>query len=174
MTDPNVAAGGDAGGDELDILEDARERRITYLGEALVIVPLRIGQIPRFTRAARPIIQELAASVLDSKGEGNAGGAPRETLSVDVALDWIDKHGEALIDAMAAATGRERQWIAEGGADEFVELVLAVLSVNLDFFVRRLLPNSLQSIVDSATLATRAMNGSGRTPFKSSSSPVTS
>jgi hypothetical protein len=171
MTDQMVAVGGSAGGDELDILEDAREREVAYNGARLLIVPLRIGQIPRFTRAARPIIEELAASVAAPvSGEEEVS---RETLSTGAVLDWIEKHGEALIDAMAAATGRERDWIAEGAADEFLELTIAVLSVNLDFFVRRLLPNSVQSVIEGATLARRAMNGSGRTPSRSSSKPVT-
>lgn len=146
--------------DELAVLEDARERKVAYHGETLSITPIPIGRIAAFTRTARPIIEELAGDVVKDASE-----VSRETLSTAAALDWVDRHGDRLIDAMAAATGRDRAWIAEGQADEFLELVVAVLAVNLDFFARRLLPNLVRQVVDADALARRAI-GSGRTPSR--------
>jgi hypothetical protein len=140
-----------------------------------VVVPLRIGQLPRFTRAARPIIEELAASVAAMRDHAEPE-VPREAIAVatSTALDWIEKHGDRVIDAMAAATDRDRQWIAEGATDEFLLLVVEVVSVNLDFFSRRLLPNLKGNALGARDLVRQAINGSGRTPSKSSSKRVTS
>lgn len=150
--------------DELAVLEDARERKVRYRDETLSVTPLTIGRVAAVTRAARPIIEELSADVAEGLAEG--GGVSRETLSLDKALDWIDRHGDRLIDAMAAATGRDRAWIADGQADEFLELVVAVLAVNLDFFARRLLPNLVRQVVEADDLVRRGL-GSGRTPSRS-------
>lgn len=89
-------------------------------GERLDLTPLKVGEIPGFARAVQPVAASLSASP-----------------------DWLAlmaEQGEALIEAIAIASRRPRDWVASLELDEAVRLADAVFGVNADFFIRRLLP----------------------------------
>jgi hypothetical protein len=139
---------------DLDVL-DPPTREVLFKGERLVIRPLTIGQLPRLVRAAKPVVD--AVLELD--------GAPSESGLIDLALQLIADHGEALPAAAAIAINKDVGWVAEGDTAEFLELAIAVFEVNRDFFVQRLGPR-LQAL-RAESVAGRP--GAGATP--SSSSP---
>lgn len=124
--------------DVLDTLYP-QPRRIAAGGETIDVLPLKVRQIPAFSRAIAPSLQALAAN------------------------NWVGAlalHGEALIEACAAATGRSSEWLGELDPDEFLALVTAVLEVNGDFFVRRLLP-AIEQAAASLTRILGAMPSPG-------------
>lgn len=89
-------------------------------GETLDLAPIRLGELPAFARAVQPAAAFLSASP-----------------------DWlalISTHGEAVIEAVAIACRRPREWVAALPLDEAVRLAGAVFEVNADFFMRRLAP----------------------------------
>ena len=89
-------------------------------GEPIEISPLRIGELPAFTRAIRPFAEQLAGEV-----------------------DWpvlIVDHGEAVLQALAVASRRPYSWIEGLPLDDAIRLADALLEVNADFFVRRVVP----------------------------------
>jgi hypothetical protein len=89
-------------------------------GETLDLTPIRLGELPMFARAVQPVASHLSASP-----------------------DWlalVAGHGEAVIDAVAIAARRPREWVAGLDLDEAVRLASAVFEVNADFFMRRLAP----------------------------------
>ncbi len=89
--------------------------------EAIEIIPIRMGELPAFTRAVQPLAAHLSTSP-----------------------DWlvlIAENGEALIDALAIATRRPREWIAALELDDAIKLASEVFEVNADFFIQRLLPS---------------------------------
>jgi hypothetical protein len=91
-------------------------------GETIDLTPIRVGEIPAFSCAIRPVVAGLA----------------------DLRPDWIlliSEHGDAVIDAVAIATRRPREWVAGLELDDAVRLASAVFEVNADFFIRRLLPS---------------------------------
>lgn len=91
-------------------------------GEAIDLTPIKVGELPAFSRA----IQSVVAGLSDSQP------------------DWIlliSEHGDAVIDAVAIATRRPREWVAGLDLDDAVSLADAVFEVNADFFIRRLLPS---------------------------------
>jgi len=106
--------------DELQRLE-VPVVELTVGGERLEIRPLTVGQLPAFTRAIRGIELLWTAEELD-------------------VMALVADHGEALINAVAIATCRPVVWVAGLGADAFIALVSAILELNADFFVRRVLP----------------------------------
>ncbi|MGH7343280.1 MAG: DUF6631 family protein [Candidatus Rokuibacteriota bacterium] len=86
-------------------------------GETIEISPLRIGELPAFTRAIKPFAEQLA-------GE----------------MHWpslVADHGEAVLEALAIATRRPREWVDGLALDEAVTLASAVFEANADFFIRR-------------------------------------
>ena len=94
-------------------------------GERLDLTPLKVGEIPGFARAVQPVAASLSASP-----------------------DWLTLlagHGEAVIEAVAIASRRPRDWVASLELDEAVRLADAVFGVNADFFIQRLLPSVMRA-----------------------------
>ena len=96
-------------------------------GECLELTPIRVGELPAFAKAVQPAAVGLSASP-----------------------DWLAlmaEHGEAVIEAVAIASRRPKEWVAGLGLDEAVRLAEAVFEVNADFFIQRVLP----SLTEAAT-----------------------
>jgi hypothetical protein len=132
--------------DDLDIL-DPTGISVTVGGRTVSILPLTIGQLPRFARAIQP-----------------AAGL----LSGDKDPDWLGlvaEHGEALIAAAAVATGIDQKEIEAVAPDEFVVLCGAIFETNASFFVQRLAP-AMERTSDRIVAATAAIPGAGATPSR--------
>jgi hypothetical protein len=94
-------------------------------GERIDLTPLKVGEVPAFARAVQPVAASLSASP-----------------------DWLAlmaEHGDAVIDAVAIASRRPREWVAALDLDEAVRLAEAVFGVNANFFIQRLLPSVTQA-----------------------------
>ncbi len=89
-------------------------------GDQLEITPLRIGELPAFARAVKPIAAHL-------------------TLQPDWML-ILSEDGEALILALALACRRPPEWLAGLSLDEAIQVAEAVFEVNADFFIQRVVP----------------------------------
>lgn len=136
--------------EELGALAPA-PHELTIAGEALAVLPLRVGQIPPFLRAAGPLIAEI--------------GLARP--------DWLyllAEHGERLVAAIGIAVGRPAEWVAALEPDEAIRLAAAVLEVNADFFMRRMAP-AMESLAQALERALPA--AAGPTPSSASSDTAT-
>jgi hypothetical protein len=97
------------------------ETSIVIAGEMIELTPIKIGELPAFSRAVQPLAIHLSASP-----------------------DWlalIAEHGDTLINALVIATRRPREWITALELDDAVRLASTVFEVNADFFIQRLLPS---------------------------------
>jgi len=93
---------------------------LTIAGEVLDISPLKVGELPRFARAVQPFADKLSAQ-------------PQW-------MSLLADDGDALIAALAIASRRPPQWVAELALDEAITLAQAVFEANADFFIRRVMP----------------------------------
>ncbi len=118
--------------DPLDVLEPSGSS-VKYRSEIIEVTPITIGQLPKLVRTARPVINAVLA--LQSLPEDTEADG-----FVDLVVDLLADHGEALYQAAAICIGKPAEWVAGGGLDEFVVLAKAVIEVNRDFFLRRLGP----------------------------------
>ena len=108
---------------------------IVIADETIELAPIKIGELPAFSRAVQPIAAYLSASP-----------------------DWLvlfAEHGDTLIDALVIATRRPREWIAALELDDTIRLASTAFEVNADFFIRRLLP----SITEAAARIEARMPG---------------
>lgn len=116
-------------------------------GETLDITPLKVGELPVFARAVRPLA-------------GRLGPDP----------DWLrllSDDGESAILALAIACRRPPEWVAGLALDDAIRLAEAVFGANADFFIRRVLPAITQ-------LSTRiGQTTPGATSSPASSEPAT-
>jgi len=120
----------------LEAIEPGDIRTVSTASGDIVVEPLRIGQLPAFTRAIRSCGGLLLAV---------ADGADPSAL-----LDVIADHGDAVIEACAVATREDVKRIADLTPDEFIALIAAVIGVNRDFFARRMNPELLARVAHLA------------------------
>ncbi len=130
------------------------EVSLTLDGRGLTVTPVRLGQLPAFVRAVEPFAKQLASGPLDLVG-------------------LLAEHGVRVISALEAATGQPREWIESLALDDAVRLAAAVLEVNADFFVQRVLPSitdALQKIESISPL--NSAPGSSISPLRASATPT--
>ncbi len=109
----------------LDVLEDVKSINVvTRIGD-FSFSPIKMGKFKSFATLALPLVNELM-DLSDSVGN-------------IVAL--IEKHEQPLIDLIAIGCDSfSREQYEDLYPDEFVVLVTTLIEVNMDFFVRNLLP----------------------------------
>lgn len=114
----------------LDVISPP-SRCVTFRGEQLVVMPLRLEQVGPFVTASRTIIARVAmlAGMVEGSGAVEVGA---------IVLDMLEQDSQEVATALAVAADREPAWIASGTLDEVADLLEAVVGLNRDFFARRL------------------------------------
>lgn len=133
--------------DEFSAIESAASGCVT-LGDGpsavlVAVKPLKVGQLPSFTRAVRPLVEKISAA-LD-------GGINAEAI-----VSLIESDFDQVVEVLHAATGASAEAIREATISQALELVLAVISANKDFLRGRL----MAALKTAATLNL----GAGQTP----------
>jgi hypothetical protein len=96
-------------------------RSLDVNGEAIVVRPLKAGQIPAFLRAITPALRHFAALEIDWLG-------------------LLGQRGDDLLAALALAVGKPREWVNDLSADQAIGLAAQVIEVNADFLSRTVIP----------------------------------
>lgn len=120
--------------------------QITISDKTIAIAPVKVRDMPAFLAAIEPVAAELAS--------GDIAGA-------------IMRRAESIIAATAIGAGIDRAWLDEQTPDVLAQLAAAVLEVNADFFVRRVLPAiqaSAERLTQSVQTASGGMSGSSASP----------
>lgn len=132
---------------DLEVIKPAATT-VAFAGRDLQITPLKVGQLPAFARAIKPLgaaIEQIAAG--------------QKLLNLAALLDMIADHGDAVIEATSIGSGVERAELNDGTPDQLIELAVAVLKVNADFLRGRLTP-----AVVAAVAKVTPTPGAGPTP----------
>ena len=113
---------------DLDVIK-AADTSATFNGRALQIQPLKVGQLPAFARAIKPISSTLQTLLTGSGG-----------VNVTSIMEMIADHGESIVQAVAIGSGVTVEELSESTPDQLIELAVIVMKVNADFFKGRLTP----------------------------------
>jgi hypothetical protein len=120
---------------DINTLFPAREEK--FKGETITVSPFKFGAFPKAIRLLRPITDAVK----------DAGIAGMSAAGFSLAADWplrlpqvMDEAGEAVIEFVAFATGKPREWFDDLDGDEGIALTKLVFEVNGDFFVQRIAP----------------------------------
>ena len=119
--------------------------RVDIAGERLSILPIKTRELPGMMKAIAPILGEIQS--------GDILGA-------------LATNADPLVAAVSIGSRKDRAWVDELELDDLVALAGAVLEVNADFFVHRVLPG-LTKAVEGVTGAV------GRTQSTDSSAQAT-
>lgn len=134
--------------DDLDVIDGGADRSAVVIGDAanhtertVIVRPLKVGQVPAFARAVRPLSDEITAMM--------QGG-----VTVAGVLALLESSTEKVVEALAAATGAPVASLNDSDLNQLGELLVAVLAANKDFLRGRL---------TAALKTAAAMNGAGPT-----------
>jgi len=128
---------------DLDILNPP-EKKVQFQGREVVISPVRMGKLQPFTVAIKPVAQDIFLALT---GSGDL-------------LTTIELHGDRMILAVSIGSGIKIDEINEALPDEFLRLATAVVEVNADFFVRKLLPEVRAAVETMGQIVKSAKAGS--------------
>ena len=99
--------------------------RVDIAGERLSILPIKTRELPLMMKAIAPILAEIQ--------DGDIMGA-------------LATNADSLVAAVAIGSRKDRAWVDELELDDLVALAGAVLEVNADFFVHRVLPGLTKAV----------------------------
>lgn len=112
-------------------------RKVAYGGEILEVSPLKVGQIPAFLRAIRPMFGALADTFASALASNGADSGVELQVEVEELVDLVAVHGDAMVDGVAIAIGKKRDDIAgSGDLAGFVDLLVAIIEVNAEGVAR--------------------------------------
>lgn len=117
---------------DVDVLAPA-STSLQCQGEQIVVMPLKVGVIPKVIRELRPIIQRL-------RPEGGEAGLGDLEISMGLVLDLLEHNAGNLFAAVGLCVGKAPQFVEACDTAELLQLVLTVVEVNRDFFSERLAP----------------------------------
>lgn len=112
-----------------------RARSIEVAGQAIVVKAAGLVQLAQMFQLLKSLLDELGKVTPDT--------------DIDSLLsNWVRDPAEAqaLIEAAAIGVHRPVAWLADMGGDEQLQVIVAVLEVNSDFFGRSLLPSLRASV----------------------------
>lgn len=132
----------------LEILEEIEKAVETRIGN-FTIMPVPMRNFKRFTTLVAPLYEDLMA-VYDNKGSG------LEAL--------IENHESTIIELITLSSSFTKDDYEKEKfySDDFIKLILAVVELNMDFFVHSLLPKVKQQVMDMASRA-RSLKESAQT-----------
>lgn len=122
----------------------AAAREVEAGGRTVQVRPLSPRQLPPFIAAVRPLQDAIGA------------GMSLDALDAGAIARLAEQHTEHLVQAVAVATRESADFIGdELSVVELVELAGAVIEVNADFFVHRMVP-----AIKRTALTMQALRGS--------------
>lgn len=110
---------------ELDILF-AQGKPIKVNGVDLVIKSFKMGQLPRVFKALEPLSEVLATSYTGSQ--------------LQLVSKMLAASGDSVITLLEVGSGQPREWVEDLDMEQSLELATAIMEVNSNFFLQRVLP----------------------------------
>lgn len=111
---------------------------VTVKGETFTVKPFTFGQLPRAAQLVAGLSRALANSGIIML-TGGADFAIAENWTTKI-VNILAEGGEDLLAFIGFVISKDRAWFDDLDIEEGIRLTKAVLQVNIDFFVQRVLP----------------------------------
>ena len=103
-------------------------KEVSIQAENLTIKPFKFGELPKVFKLVTPMAAAL--STLQQN---------RDNPATAIA-GLIANGGDSILDLMVIGSHKPREWIDNLDMDEGATLLTAILEVNADFFIQKVLP----------------------------------
>lgn len=138
-------AGNDHNGGAEDVFETP-SIALSVAGRDLIVTPITLGEMPSFSRAARPVFEFMRDMEV---ADGN-----------NSLFDLFEMHTQELAALVAVGARVDVGWLLAMTLEDAARVGDAVLKLNQDFFIRRLLP-LIRMASNTGANPTGAMPSSG-------------
>lgn len=102
---------------------------VNIKGESININYIKVGKLSAVVAILQPMAKYLPTP-----------GDTQRSNPIDV-MSLVMNHTDDAVKLVALLTGKTDDWVKDLDIDELVLLLTAVVEVNLDFFIRRVLPS---------------------------------
>lgn len=119
--------------ESLDTVLPVSKEPITIGGKSVTPKVIKVSQVGPVLRAIRPFNATIKTAMKNS-AEGND---PAKNFDV---LEVLEHHADNLIELVSTLTGEDKKFIGDLDLDDMIKITTAVMEVNLDFFIRKVLP----------------------------------
>jgi hypothetical protein len=142
-----------------DMIPSAPKERTYKDGTVILIKQIVVGRVPELINAVMPIymlIKSVAAEAKDDSAK----------LNKTQLMAMFMHNSDACLAVLAALSGKPRAWVDNLEIDEALDLLLDLVEVNLDFFVKNVLPLLLAGVTRMAQNAPSNTTLAGLTASK--------
>ena len=113
-------------------------KQISIKDENLTLKPFKFGELPKVFKA----IETLSGTIGVLMRDRNVNPASITTL--------IAEGGDGILELMVIGSKKDKSWIEDLEMDEGVDLLTAIIEVNADFFIQKVLP-TLNKTLEKST-----------------------
>lgn len=108
-------------------------------GEEIDVLPFKFGQLP----AALKLTQKIGGLIAQMVQSGELQDKSKTAASV---VYILSEGGEDLFNLLGLCIGKDRAWFDTIQSDEGINLIIAFLEVNIDFFTQKMMPQLLEAM----------------------------
>lgn len=127
--------------DTLEALTGISLKTKPIQGEVITINPVVFRNIPQLIQVVSPLMADIKDFKLNTvKGDG----LPPEL--VDKLQTFLVEKQDSVALALGLMARKDPEWILECNADEVTDLFVKCVAVNIDFFIKKLLPSYAQHL----------------------------
>lgn len=119
--------------ESLETIVPVAQEPLIIGGKSVTPKVIKVNQVGPVLAAIRPFNGHIKAAMAMSA----AGGNPAQNFDV---LEVLEHHSDNLITLVTTLTGESREFIGDLDLDDMIKITVAVMEVNLDFFIRKVLP----------------------------------
>lgn len=123
---------------ELNTLFPGKEINLSS-GEVITIKPFTFGQLPKAIKLGQKIGGLLADLYKQGKFQDSSNSAANLMLI-------LSEGGEDLLSLIGLGINKPREWFDELQGDDGLNLTIAFLEVNIDFFTKKMMPQLLEAM----------------------------
>lgn len=123
---------------EMNTLFPGKEIQLNT-GETIIIKPFTFGQLPKAIKIGQKIGGLLANMYQQGKFEDQSQTSANLMLI-------LSEGGEDLINLMSLGINKPRDWFDQLQGDDGLNLTIAFLEVNIDFFTKKMMPQILEAM----------------------------
>lgn len=111
------------------LTENAQSIEVHAGGENIYVSPIKVKELSLFIKAVTPMLDTINQADRD-----------------DLVTELLIHHTDSLIKAVSIGVRKSEDFVNELDIDELIDLATAVIEVNTDFFIQRVLPKVTQGI----------------------------
>ncbi|MXS85292.1 hypothetical protein ABO04_05000 [Nitrosomonas sp. HPC101] len=122
---------------------------VSVAGEVIAVTPIKVKELTAFAQAIAPLLQALG------------GGVGQNWADLNIST-LLMNHTDTVIRAVAIGIRREVEFVNNLDIDELIKLGNAVVEVNVDFFIQKVLPEIKQGVGRIVSMAEQHNHADGQ------------